>query len=511
MKKTTAQLISEACKLAEDGMYVSPWCVRPDPDKPGKHLKIPLINWKTESSIDSDVIEKMPWGGKATHVGIDCGRSNIWCVDIDDKSALALFPQRPTRVDMTISGGMHFIYRAGAFDQRNTSHYPVKHADIRAEGGAMVWYGNGEGVEDTILPWPWSTPFIEGRPGGKKSLDGGADKTVMKGEGRNHHLISAAGVLMMQWPKADLHFVFNYLLGYTGEYHIPPLDRAEVLKVATSAMRWRDESEELPTNEYFGMLCDMPYEQPPLKLCGDWLREKSVTTVFSRAGEGKTAWVSNLVWCLRTGQPFLGMPCAKIDRVLWINGDMPRWQVIDRLGYLGKMMTLWHLEFSDLFKRRDDLIRIAGGFEAVVFDNRPTLFQIADSNIAELWDPMSDLLREIANLGPAVIMQTHGGKGEDNTSSFGSSAQEWRIDNNIRLSTRKPTPSELLKYHRKCNDLAPEYKCDWHKHRLSAKPPSREYLFTMLPSNPNFMHDRLIVDWEMFYDDKGKSIIEGEK
>lgn len=261
----------------------------------------------------------------------------------------------------------------------------------------------------------------------------------------------------------------------------------------------------LKPEEFFGSFSEIPTQAEPAKLCGEWLRAGSLSMVYSRAGIGKTAWLGELVLSLSTGQQFMGMHCNKVTRILWINGDMPLWQVHERLGYLNGHATLWHVMFDDLMLRQQEVADRCRDFDLVVFDNRPALFDLGDANVAEAWKPLMNLLRQICNQGAAVLVATHEGKGEG-VSSFGSSAQEWQLDNNVRISPRTLTAKEEEEYLDKCMHI-PTRKVEWFKHRLSDQPPSREFYFRRIISGQDVIAPMLVCEWGCFYKMDGSPIV----
>lgn len=497
-------LISDACKAAEEGMFVFPVRVHPDTERPGKNKKDPLCaSWTRQSTDDPELVVRFDWS-RATNFGIDCEKSGIWVVDIDDRAALASVPLTMTRIQETVSGGLHYIYKAHqTLDQRNTTGSPAKGVDIRANGGFIVWYGAGEMAGDTVQPWPFKT--VIGKHRDARAASSSYEPGHIPPGGRNNDAISAAGYFMGRYPGATLEILFEYLVGHSAIYHAPPLSVDELRKIAASAQRWREEAGEIEKEEFFGGFGDIPYIDPPVSYCGNWLRAGSLSMVYSRAGIGKTAWLSDLVFSVHRGEQFMGMETIKAKRILWINGDMPMWQISERLGHLDGSADLWHVMFDDLMMRAQELADRCRGYDIVVMDNRPALFDLGDANAAEAWKPLMVLLRVIANSGPAVLVATHEGKGEG-TSSFGSSAQEWSIDNNVRISNRVPTEKEEKDYEYMCHHL-PTRKVEWTKHRMSEMPPSREFFLRKLLSPADANRQRIVCEWSCFYDASGKPLV----
>lgn len=227
--------IDWAHRLSDEGFYVFPVQVFPDPETPGKFKKVPMCpHGHLDATLTPDILN---WEG-ATHAGVACEPSGLWVVDIDDVSALTDFPQRATRMQMTIRGGYHYIYKADhRINQRNGTGIPVPGIDIRANGGYFVWYGIGECIEDSILPWPFGLIEKEGKAGGYLPARTGVG-------GRNNDSICYAGALMAQNPGMTVDFVMDALRGHTVAWHTPPLSEDEVAQLANSAVRFKSVREQ---------------------------------------------------------------------------------------------------------------------------------------------------------------------------------------------------------------------------------------------------------------------------
>ena len=229
---------------------------------------------------------------------------------------------------------------------------------------------------------------------------------------------------------------------------------------------------------FLGYLKDLPEEAAPECYCGDWLRRGTYTLIHSRAGVGKTAVLAELMFSLRSGQDWFGMPCPQFSgRILYINGEMPGWQVNARLGYLKQFgfttgIEIWHCPFHNLMDptNMQVFIDLCASYELVIIDNRSCLFQIGDANEADSWKVLNQVLRDIPNnLGTALIMATHEGKGES-TGAFGSSAQEWFADNVIRLSKPHLSAKEQKYFDEHCGEgKYPTRMLEFTKARLSAE------------------------------------------
>jgi len=111
---------------------------------PVRH-KQPLIAWRDGSSSDPETIAAMPWGA-ATGIGLDCGKSSIVVIDVDDLGAVPKLAEKlgwdpvedDTYVSETGGGGYHIFYRAGDQAVRNSASKVVPGIDVRGEGGYVV-------------------------------------------------------------------------------------------------------------------------------------------------------------------------------------------------------------------------------------------------------------------------------------------------------------------------------------------------------------------------------------
>jgi hypothetical protein len=120
--------------------------------------KRPLVAWRADSSTEPDVVRAMPWA-EATGIGVDCGKSGLVVVDIDDLDAIPALAeevgwdatQDETLISRTGRGGMHIFYRAGSSEVRNSASKVVQGVDIRGSGGFVVippsLHENGEHYE----------------------------------------------------------------------------------------------------------------------------------------------------------------------------------------------------------------------------------------------------------------------------------------------------------------------------------------------------------------------------
>lgn len=107
--------------------------------------KRPLVQWRTESTSDTEQVRALDWSS-ATGIGVDCGKSGLVVVDIDDLEAIPELTEQlgwdatadETLISRTGRGGMHLFYRAGSTEVKNSASRVVQGIDIRGSGGFVV-------------------------------------------------------------------------------------------------------------------------------------------------------------------------------------------------------------------------------------------------------------------------------------------------------------------------------------------------------------------------------------
>jgi hypothetical protein len=131
------ETINEAVRYAEYGWSVFP--VEPV----GKR---PLVKWREESSSDPNKVREMWDLCPDANIGIDCGKSGLVVIDIDDMDAVRVLSERfgfdpamdETAVARTGRGGLHIYYRAGSHEVKNSASKVADHVDVRGDGGYVV-------------------------------------------------------------------------------------------------------------------------------------------------------------------------------------------------------------------------------------------------------------------------------------------------------------------------------------------------------------------------------------
>lgn len=108
--------------------------------------KRPLVGWKEAATTDTDTVRKWWTDYPYANIGIDCGKSGLVVIDIDDMDAVPALAEKfnfdPTKDDTAVAktggGGMHVYYRAGSNEIRNSASKVLSGVDVRGVGGFVV-------------------------------------------------------------------------------------------------------------------------------------------------------------------------------------------------------------------------------------------------------------------------------------------------------------------------------------------------------------------------------------
>ena len=248
--RTQAELISHACKIAEElGAPVFPVRVDPDPHHPGKTIKRPLIKGWQNGGADTNpesietLFNQHP---HATHVGLLTGdRSRILVIDLDGEPGVMWWREHTdllpaTRTQRTRrDGGKHLIYRIPAGCRlRNSASKIAPGVDIRADGGFVVDWSSEypPEVEDLTDATPALIEFLQ-RAGSKAAPveASGSDSHFPEGQ-RNDALARVAGKLRRSGLEGDE--LESALLAVNARRCDPPLAESEVAAIAKSMARY---------------------------------------------------------------------------------------------------------------------------------------------------------------------------------------------------------------------------------------------------------------------------------
>ncbi len=227
------------------------------PIKPGKK-KPPLVKWRDESSKDPDQIEKWWTETPDANIGLDCWKSGIVIIDIDDKderdgsynwaeltSKLEINIATPTVI--TGTGGQHLYFRAPKDRKIKTgSDVLASGIDVRAWGGYALLppsiHPNGRCYEWEVthhIDYPMMElpePLLQRLPRAEESRPRVSETAKIPKGQRNVRLASQAGRLRHMGFSED--GIRAALQAENIEYCEPPLPENEVDGIAKSISRY---------------------------------------------------------------------------------------------------------------------------------------------------------------------------------------------------------------------------------------------------------------------------------
>jgi len=201
------------------------------------------------------------------------------------------------------------------------------------------------------------------------------------------------------------------------------------------------------------------------KFLHPWLTEQSITLISGWRGTGKTWLALSLLDAVSRGQPFGPWQTEASVPCLFLDGEMPAQDIIDRANDLNiELIYLYSDAYAhslglpranllhDTWRSNMKRILTTRNIKLWVIDNLASLAGGIDENVKKDWDVVNQWLLELRFAGIATIMLHHTNK---EGSQRGTSAREDNIDNSIIL--KRPF------------DYAPEEGCKFIMHFAKAR------------------------------------------
>jgi hypothetical protein len=195
-----------------------------------------------------------------------------------------------------------------------------------------------------------------------------------------------------------------------------------------------------------------------------WLPAKGLAMIAAPRGIGKTHLALATAYAVAYGGGFLGWRAPQPRRTLYVDGEMPKEVMQERLARIaaqadraeaplpGGNLSFLH---SDLHETGLPDLSTKEGFAAIrpkldpfdliVLDNLSTLARSGRENEAESWAPIQEGLLELRRAGKSVLLIHHTGKGGQQR---GTSKREDILDTVILL--KRPDdyePREGARFH----------------------------------------------------------------
>lgn len=145
---------------------------------------------------------------------------------------------------------------------------------------------------------------------------------------------------------------------------------------------------------------------------------------YGASGSGKSLFVYGLCSALANGSDeFLGIPKAKNQSVLYVDGEMAINSIGERSSLFSQPEKIAYtactrladkghfVDFTDEDQATElyELVKLKK-YDVVVLDSVRTLFDLTDENLASSWRPVSDLILRLRALNCTVIMIHHSTK-----------------------------------------------------------------------------------------------------
>lgn len=437
-------LADHAIRLAEElGAPVFPVLVYPDPKKPGKTIKKPLITaWQAEgSSRNPDTIRATfakTQCARATHVGVVMGdASGLLLVDIDGARGqewmhehMHLLP--PTRRQRTQrDGGLHLYYRIRrGLGLKNSASGIAPGVDIRADGGfALDWSRDHAPQGRDIADAPAALIELLRRPVQVvQRVEPTVDGVVVEGArnvclSREAYRLRRLGLSVKQ--------IAPVLLAMNNELCSPPLPGAEVRKIAKGKERIQpDRGVARRVGEILFMSGSHVKMEPINWVWNGWLACGAFHLLGGAPGAGKTTVLLKLAATVTAGMTWPdGTRCEPGNVFIWsgedrfedtllprlvaMGGDRSRFYYISALSDEGEKRSFDPA--NDVAALADALDKVPGGIAMLIVDPVIVIAKKDSHKNAETRSDLQPLVDLAKRHSCIAIGNTHFTKGTQGT------------------------------------------------------------------------------------------------
>ena len=217
-------------------------------------------------------------------------------------------------------------------------------------------------------------------------------------------------------------------------------------------------------------------------ILGKWLTTTTRSMLYAPTGIGKTLFALGVARGVSTAQGFLHWRCERKARVLFVDGEMARRVMKDRIAAevaRGSIVpdTMFVLSHEDVpsFKPLntkegkefiDAEIERIGGVDLIIFDNIMSLIA-GDMKEEESWRQTLPWVRRLTKRSIGQLWLHH--TGHDESHSYGTKTREWQLDNLIRLEQveRPDTDVSFLLTFEKAREREPSNRRDFEDVRVA--------------------------------------------
>jgi phage/plasmid primase-like uncharacterized protein len=221
----------------------------------------------------------------------------------------------------------------------------------------------------------------------------------------------------------------------------------------------------------------------PDYISGSWLTTTSRVALIAPTGKGKTNLAMQLGYNISLGKDFLHWSGRRKCRVLYIDGEMSRRLLRDRLRDCAKRAdgevsdTFFALSHEDVENWKPlntpegqvflkKFIERLGGVDLIIFDSIMCLL-VGSMREEEPWAQTMPLVLALTKMNVAQIWVHH--TGHDETKGYGDKTREWQLDTVIFLTPEKRVDTDvsfILEF-RKARERRPETREDFRDAKIA--------------------------------------------
>jgi AAA domain len=217
-------------------------------------------------------------------------------------------------------------------------------------------------------------------------------------------------------------------------------------------------------------------------IMGDWLTTTTRGLLVAPTGLGKTNFAMALGMHIAAGTDFLHWRARRPSRVLYIDGEMSRrllrQRIADAVRRLGEKPSGFHAfshEDIEVFPPLntqggqacvDGLIKVIGGVDFVVFDAIMCLLA-GDMKDGESWAQVMPWVRSLTKQKIGQLWVHH--TGHDESRSYGDKTKEWQLDTVLHMDPVENADTDVnfnLEF-RKARERTPATRADFQTTRIA--------------------------------------------